>query len=101
MYSGRKSLLRIDIIKALCLRICAGSCLAVFTGHQNYFMYSMFSTNESLAVTDSMNQNIIIWGNYSLSQKHFRPTNVMVLVHDQFHAAVNADLFARKVTVVK
>lgn len=77
------------------------SCLAVLTGHSHYCMSAMFSPNEDLVVSASLDQTIRVWDISSLRQKSVRPSDVMSQVRGQLPAAVNADLFGGTDAVVK
>lgn len=75
--------------------------MAVLTGHSHYCMSAMFSPNEDLVVSASLDQTIRVWDISSLRQKSVRPSDVMSQVRGQLPAAVNADLFGGTDAVVK
>lgn len=64
-------------------------------------MSAMFSPNEDLVVSASLDQTIRVWDISSLRQKSVRPSDVMSQVRGQLPAAVNADLFGGTDAVVK
>lgn len=64
-------------------------------------MSAMFSPNEDLVVSASLDQTIRVWDISSLREKSVRPSDVMSQVRGQLPAAVNADLFGGTDAVVK